>query len=84
MESFKTSRAKGSCVVTPDPCVLQLVPLLLFRQGQAKISLVVLPSAVVLCATLWQRLGFLDLYSIISNFICSALATGGSYRFLIR
>lgn len=67
----KTSRAKGSCVVTPDPCVLQLVSFLLLQRGQAQIFLVVLRSATVLCATLWQHLIFLDLYSIISNLFSS-------------
>lgn len=46
MESFKTSKAKASCVVTPDPCVLQLLSFLALQQGQAQIILMVLPSAV--------------------------------------
>ena len=50
MELFKTSKAKGSCVVTPDPGVLRLVSFLLLRQGQAQIFLLVLP--------LWQHLIF--------------------------
>lgn len=83
MELFRTSSAKSTCVVTPDPCMLQLVSFLLLWQGQAQILVVLLP-AIVLCAMLWQHLIFLDLSSKISNLACSALATGGSYQSFIR